>query len=142
LNLESSPRTFTVHPIGTVCQHPDGAVIEIAPAYADGLLGIEGFSHIVVCFWFDRNDAPDARAVLQTHPRADRRNPLTGVFATHSPRRPNLIGISLCRLLAVEGRRLKVDRIDALDGTPVLDLKCYIPSSRFPGETVRLPGWV
>lgn len=133
---------FSVHAIGTVHQTADDAVIEVDAAYRDGLLGLDGFSHIVVSFWFDRNDAPEHRGTLQTHPRADRRNPLTGVFATHSPRRPNLIGISLCRLLSVDDGRLTVDRIDALDGTPVLDIKCYIPSSRFPAETVRLPDWV
>ena len=135
-------QTFTLHPIGTVRQHPDRAVIELEPAFEDGLMGLDGFSHILVCFWFDRNDNPQARSVLQTHPRADRSNPLTGVFATHSPRRPNLIGISLCRLLSVSGSRLTIDRIDALDGSPVLDIKCHIPSSRFPAEVVRLPDWV
>ena len=133
---------FSLQPIGMIRQHPDRTVVEIFPAFEDGLMGLDGFSHIVVCFWFDRNDNPQARATLQTHPRADRRNPLTGVFATHSPRRPNLIGISLCRLIAVSGNCLTIDRIDALDQTPVLDIKCYIPSSRFPGEPVRLPDWV
>ena len=126
---------FSLQPIGMIRQHPDRTVVEIFPAFEDGLMGLDGFSHIVVCFGFDRNDNPQARATLkQTHPRADERNLLTGVFATHSPRRPNLI--------AVSGNCLTIDRIDALDQTPVIDIKCYIPSSRFPGEPVRLPDWV
>lgn len=133
---------FLVHPIGTIRKHDDHALIEIDPAFSDGLLGIDGFSHIVVCYWFDRNDTAEARSVLRTHPRADASNPLTGVFATHSPRRPNPIAISLCRLLHVEQTTLTVDRIDALDGTPVIDIKCFIPSKRFPPESVRVPDWV
>jgi len=66
---------------------------------------------------------------------------LTGVFATHSPLRPNLIGMTLCRVLAVSPPVIVVDRIDAFDGTPVLDIKCYIPSSR-NFDDLRLPGWV
>jgi len=133
---------FIVHSIGTVRQQSEQALIEIDPAFRDGLLGLDGFSHIVVCYWFDRNDTPEARSVLRTRPRANPANPLTGVFATHSPRRPNPIAISLCRLLAVEGTTLTVDRIDALDGTPVIDIKCFIPSTRFAQETVRVPDWV
>lgn len=136
------PPPFLIHPIGTVRRQGDRTYIDIDPAFGDGLLGIEGFSHIVVCYWFDRNDTPEARAVLRTHPRANPSNPLTGVFATHSPRRPNPIAISLCRLIAVAETTLAIDRIDALDGSPVIDIKCFIPSTRFEKEAVRVPDWV
>jgi len=61
--------------------------------------------------------------VLEVHPRADRTLPLTGVFATHSPFRPNLIGITRCDIVRIEGAVIEVREIDAFDGTPVLDLK-------------------
>jgi tRNA-Thr(GGU) m(6)t(6)A37 methyltransferase TsaA len=133
---------FLIHPIGTVRRQGDQTFIDLDPAFGDGLLGLDGFSHIVVCYWFDRNDNSEARRALQTHPRADRSNPLTGVFATHSPRRPNPIAISLCRLISVTGPTLEIDRIDALDASPVIDIKCFIPSTRFEKEAVRVPDWV
>jgi tRNA-Thr(GGU) m(6)t(6)A37 methyltransferase TsaA len=94
-----------------------------------------------VFFWFHENDTPEGRQVLKVHPRRDQDNPLTGIFATHSPLRPNLIGMTLCRMLAVETPLIILDRIDAFDGTPVLDIKCYIPSAR-SFENLRLPEWV
>lgn len=132
---------FLVHPIGTIHRQGEGGAIELERQYQDGLLGLADFSHIVVCYWFDQNDTPESRRVLQVHPRGDASNPLTGVFATHSPRRPNLIAISICKILSIQGTTIRVDRLDARDGSPVIDIKCYIPSSR-PAAEVRLPAWV
>jgi tRNA (Thr-GGU) A37 N-methylase len=79
--------------------------------------------------------------VLQVHPRKDPRNPLTGVFATHSPQRPNLIGLTVCKIISIHGDSIEIEDIDAFDGSPVVDIKCYIPDS--VGEKdVRLPDWV
>ena len=78
---------------------------------------------------------------MQVHPRKDPDNPLTGVFATHSPLRPNLIGMSLCRILSIAADRIHLDRIDAFDDTPVLDIKCFIPTRRNLAD-LRLPDWV
>jgi len=75
------------------------------------------------------------------HPRKDPDNPLTGVFATHSPRRPNLIAMTPCRIRAIRGNRIEIDEIDAYDGSPVIDIKCYIPDAVAEAD-VRLPGWV
>ncbi|MDD3992546.1 MAG: tRNA (N6-threonylcarbamoyladenosine(37)-N6)-methyltransferase TrmO [Desulfobacterales bacterium] len=136
------PPLFLIHPIGAVRRQGDRTFIDIDPSFSDGLLGLDGFSHIMVCYWLDRSDTPEARSVLRTHPRADPSNPLTGVFATHSPRRPNPVAISLCRLISVSGTTLEIDRIDAMDDSPVIDIKCFIPSTRFEKETVRLPDWV
>ena len=99
------------------------------------------FSHINVFFWFHENDTVEGRQVLKVNPRKDTANPLTGIFATHSPLRPNLIGMTLCRVESVDPPMIIIDEIDAVDGTPVLDIKCYIPSSR-SFENLRLPGWV
>jgi len=119
----------------------EGVRIEIEEKYHDAMSGLEGFSHIVVLYWFHENDTPENRSVLQVHPRKNPNNPLTGVFATHSPKRPNLIGLSICKIQSIAGTTIYVDRIDALDGSPVIDIKCYIPSSR-PDLGIRLPDWV
>ena len=135
------PSTFHVVPIGTIHKTDAKTWIDIESAYLPAMDGLDGFSHINVFFWFHENDHPDGRRVLKVHPRKDNANPLTGVFATHSPLRPNLIGMTLCRILAVTPPAIIIDTIDAIDGTPVLDIKCYIPSSR-TFENLRLPDWV
>jgi tRNA (Thr-GGU) A37 N-methylase len=76
-----------------------------------------------VVYWFHLNDTPEKRAVLQVHPQGNKANPMRGVFATHSPVRPNLIAISRCKILAVKDNVVEIDSIDAFTGTPVLDLK-------------------
>lgn len=116
-----------MHPIGHVARRDGVARIVLEARYRDGLLGLDEFSHVWVIFWFDQNDTPEQRAILQVHPRRDPRNPLSGVFATRAPVRPNLIGLTLCRIVSVKDGIVEVDAIDAFDGTPVLDLKPYIP---------------
>ena len=133
--------SFRIIPIGVVRKTDTSASIEIYDDYTDGLLGLDGFSHIAVFFWFDQNDTAEKRRVLQVHPRKDPRNPLTGVFATHSPQRPNLIGHTVCKILSIHGGSIEIEDIDAFDGTPVIDLKCYIPDS-VDEKDVRLPNWV
>jgi tRNA-Thr(GGU) m(6)t(6)A37 methyltransferase TsaA len=132
-------KSYSINPIGVVRKKDDGARIEIFNDYVDGLLGLEGFSHIFVFYWFHQNDAPEKRKTLQVHPRKDPRNPLTGVFATHSPLRPNLIAFSRCKMIAITDHFIEIDEIDAYDGSPVIDIKCYIP---LEDEAVRLPDWV
>ena len=133
------PRSFSINPIGVVRKDDGGVRIEVFDAYVDGLMGLAGFSHIHVFYWFDQNDTPEKRKILQVHPRKDPRNPLTGVFATHSPRRPNLIALTRCKINSVSGNIITIDDIDAYDGSPVIDIKCYIPHE---DEDVRLPDWV
>jgi tRNA-Thr(GGU) m(6)t(6)A37 methyltransferase TsaA len=136
-----TPGPFFIKPIGFVRLRHERCIIEIMPEYRDAMDGLDGFSHINVLFWFHENDHPEGRSVLKVHPRKDPNNPLTGVFATHSPLRPNLIGVTLCRIEAIDGTRIEVDAIDAREGTPVIDIKCFIPTSR-PLESLRLPEWV
>jgi len=88
---------------------------EVVPAASDLTVGDE----LLVLTWLHQAD----RSVLQVHPRSDPARPLTGVFSTRSPDRPNPIGLHRVRVLAVEGRRLRVGPLEAIDGTPVLDLK-------------------
>ncbi len=133
--------SFVMHSIGMVRKEDDRSRIEIHPPYRDAMLGLEGFSHIHVLFWFHENDTPEKRNTMQVHPRKDAGNPLTGVFATHSPVRPNLIGLTLCRILSIEKTTIEIESIDARDQTPVMDIKCYIPYPQKNHE-VRVPDWV
>jgi tRNA-Thr(GGU) m(6)t(6)A37 methyltransferase TsaA len=132
---------FIIYPVGVVKKKAEDTLIEIYQEYRDALLGLEGFSHIYVLFWFHENDSPHKRRTLQVHPRGDEDNPLMGVFGTHSPRRPNLIGLTRCRILMISGGTIKIDDIDAFDGTPVIDIKCYIPGAH-PVPDVNVPAWV
>lgn len=133
--------TYLIRPVGVVRHRDDAVWIEVFDDYRAAMLGLEGFSHIHVLFWFHENDTPAERRTLAVHPRRDPANPLTGVFATHSPLRPNLIGLTRCRILAIEGGRIRVDALDAREGSPVVDIKCYIPDASPPAD-VRVPAWV
>ncbi len=99
------------------------AEIEIDPAWAGALDGIEGFSHIWVLWWLDQAGPPTA---LHVHPERRRELPAVGFFATRSPQRPNPIALTAVRLLARRGNRLRVQGLDAYEGTPILDLKPYL----------------
>lgn len=114
---------YEVHPIGWVRKSNDRTTIEIDRRYQPALLGVEKLDSIWVLYWFDRNDTPQQRAILQVHPRGNPANPIRGVFATRAPVRPNLIALSRCRVLSVEGNVILIDEIDAFADTPVLDIK-------------------
>jgi tRNA-Thr(GGU) m(6)t(6)A37 methyltransferase TsaA len=132
---------FYIVPVGIIKKEHKNVWIEIYEQYLEALLGLDGFSHITVCYWFHENDTPEKRNILKTHPRRNKKNPLTGVFATHSPLRPNLIGISICKILWIRENTIYIDKIDAFDGSPVIDIKCFIPSSALK-QDIRLPAWV
>ena len=118
---------FRLGPVGKVKKDSGGTTIEIYKEYADALLGLNQFSHVIVLYWFHKNDTPQKRKTLRVHPRGNLSNPLTGVFATRSPRRPNLVGLSVCKILSIENNVIRIDSIDAFNDTPVLDLKPYVP---------------
>jgi len=107
--------------------------VEVFPEFVPGLRDLEGFERIWLLFWCDRARAARLEVVpyLDTQPR--------GVFATRAPSRPNPIGLSCVRLLAIEGPLLRVAGLDMLEGTPLLDIKPYVPDwDVFPAERV---GW-
>jgi len=97
---------------------PD-AWLHLHPSVADGLLGLAVGDEIIVITWFHRAD----RDVLRVHPRSNPRNPLTGVFATRSPDRPNPLGLHPVVVRAIDWNRLRIGPIEAIDGTPVVDIK-------------------
>lgn len=100
---------------------PD-AWLEIEPWAAEALHGLAAGDEILVITWLHEAD----REVLKTHPRSDPRNPLTGVFATRSPDRPNPLGLHPVTLRSIDGNRLRIGPIEAIDGTPVVDVKPVI----------------
>ena len=112
-----------MRPVGWIRKSDGRTTIEIEPQYQPALLGLDDLDAIWVLYWFDRNDSPERRSILQVHPRRDPNTPLRGVFATRAPVRPNLIALSRCRILSVEGTTIEVDGIDAFADTPVLDIK-------------------
>ncbi len=130
---EGREKTFRVFPIGVVRKIRGRQEIRIFKKYLKALDGLEGFSRVIVVWWFDRNDLPDKRTILKVHPMGDRTNPLRGVFATRSPVRPNLLGLTVCRILGIKNGTITVEAIDAFDGTPVLDIK---PCSPEEGDAV------
>ena len=118
---------------------PAGAVgvkgrVEVRPEFTAGLRDLDGFSHVILLYRFHRSEGYDLEVVpfLDSRPR--------GLFATRAPRRPNPIGLSVVRLDRIEGSNLFVDGIDVLDGTPLLDLKPYVPD--FDAPTDCRTGWL
>lgn len=97
---------------------PD-AWIELEPQYAEGLQGLSAGDELIVLAWFHLAE----RGKLAVHPRSERDRPLTGVFATRAPHRPNPIGLHRVTLREIDGTRLRVGPIEAIDGTPIVDIK-------------------
>lgn len=131
---------FTLEPIGYVRspladrddapkQGGEGApeaVVEIAPAYVEGLKDVRAGDELLVLTWLHQGN----RTVLAVHPRDDRSMPLRGVFSTRSSDRPNPVGIHRVRVMEIRGARLRVDALEAVDGTPVIDLKPVLDRAR------------
>jgi tRNA (adenine37-N6)-methyltransferase len=95
--------------------------VEVYPQYAEGLEGVEGFSHLILLYVFHCSEGYN----LKVTPFLD--NEEHGLFATRHPHRPNPIGLSIVRLLKREGNLLEIEGVDVLDGTPLLDIKPYVP---------------
>ena len=106
----------------------------------EALKRIGEFSHVIITYWMHKL-SPSQRSITEVHPRGNQNLPLTGVFATHSPARPNRIGITTVKLLEQQDNTLKVEGLDAIDGTPVLDIKPYIPS-HYSASEIKTPRWV
>jgi len=133
--------SFGVNQIGEVKIDQDSYYIEIHEPHILGLRHIEKFSHIIVLWWISMRDNPNDRATLLVTPPRLSKPVETGVFSSRSPSRPNPIGLTKVKLLDVENNKLIIDRIDALDGTPVLDIKPYLPGDSLPLNDIRLPEW-
>ncbi len=109
-------------------------IIEVFPEFQEGLSDLEGFSHLILLYHFHRVRGYSLRVIpfLDKEPR--------GIFATRAPKRPNPIGLSVVRLRGMEGNRLWVLDVDILDGTPLLDIKPYVPE--FDSRSRVRIGWL
>ncbi|RSS45924.1 SAM-dependent methyltransferase [Streptomyces sp. WAC08241] len=105
----------------------------------DALVGLDAFSHVEVVYHFDRVPAEKVETGAR-HPRGNTDWPLVGIFAQRGKNRPNRLGVSRCRLVRVDGLDVHVEGLDAVDGTPVLDLKPYLDEFG-PRGTVTQPAW-
>jgi tRNA-Thr(GGU) m(6)t(6)A37 methyltransferase TsaA len=121
-------------PIQAAGAEGTNGTVEIFPAYAEGLKDVEGFSHIILIYHFHLSK----RLTLLAKPFMD--NETHGVFAMRGPSRPNPIGVSVVRLVRVEGNMLHIRDVDIVDGTPLLDIKPYIPE--FDIREVERIGWL
>jgi len=143
-----NPESCTYVPIGTVHSpftdiagmpiQPSGArgvrgSIEIRPEFAAGLKDLEGFSRIILIYAFHRchGYTLEVKPFLDPMPR--------GIFATRVPKRPNAIGLSIVRLVGIEGNMIEIEDVDLLDGTPLLDIKPYVPA--FDSYCEEKAGW-
>ncbi len=134
IGFVSSPYKETSQiPKGLGAKHEVEGILKILPEYVQGLTDIEGFSHLIILWEFDRSAGFE---LLGTPPSDNRPH---GVFATRSPRRPNPIGLTIVELIRREGANLHVRGLDMLDGTPILDIKPYLSS--IPVEKLRR-GWL
>lgn len=140
---------LTVSPIGIIHSpftelsgmpiQPAGAVgvegtVEVFPEFIDGLKDLEGFSHVMMLYHFHRSKGFNLHVVpfMDSVPR--------GVFATRAPKRPNPIGLSVLKLQKIQGNILYVENVDIVDGTPLLDIKPYVPE--FDQQTETRVGWL
>jgi tRNA-Thr(GGU) m(6)t(6)A37 methyltransferase TsaA len=137
----TQPDAYLLHPIGVVRSElrrrgdapkqgfegaPD-AWLEIYPAFMGALEGLALNSEVIVLTWFHQA----SRDVLKVHPRGDPNRPLSGVFATRSPDRPNPIGLHRVRIVEIDNRRgIRVHPLEAIDGTPIIDIKPVLAGSR------------
>jgi tRNA-Thr(GGU) m(6)t(6)A37 methyltransferase TsaA len=131
--LPTAPSGARLRPVGVIAsalkarseaprQGSEGAPdawLEVYPWAAEALLGVTAGDELILITWLHRA----RRDVFRVHPRSDRRNPLTGVFATRSPDRPNPLGLHPVVVRAIDGSRLRVGPLEAIDGTPVVDIK-------------------
>jgi tRNA (adenine37-N6)-methyltransferase len=142
---------YTIHPIGVVrspvrepkddCWAGLVSVVELDPNQftPESTAGLDQFSHAEVVFLFDRV-APEAVQTGSRHPRGRQDWPKVGIFAQRGKDRPNRIGVTVCKIERVEGLRISVRELDAIDGSPVLDIKPYMAEFAPRGE-VRQPAW-
>jgi tRNA-Thr(GGU) m(6)t(6)A37 methyltransferase TsaA len=131
--------TYPLHPIGFIrstlrtrreapCQGAEGAPdvwLDLLPGFAPGLLGITAGAEVLVITWLHAAN----RDVLQVHPRKNPENPLTGVFFTRSPDRPNPLGLHRVTVQEIAGDQLRIGPMEAIDGTPVVDIKAVLDAN-------------
>ena len=146
--MTSDPEPIEITPIGVVRSRERDvsrqdwsrvrSEIELRPELTDALAGLDGFSHVIVVGWLDQIPA-ELRERRQAYPGGDERLPLLGSFALRGAR-PNPVAVTVCRLRGIKGSTLRVEGLDLVDGTPVLDVKPYIAVYDAVPDA-KLPRW-
>lgn len=126
-----SPEGMPIQPTGTEAE----GTVELDGAYAEGLSDLEGFSHCLLVYHLHRTEGDVSMKVEPFLEDAER-----GLFATRAPNRPNPIGVSVVEVIDVDAPEVHVGRIDVLDGTPVLDIKPFVPE--FDSPEAPRTGWL
>jgi tRNA-Thr(GGU) m(6)t(6)A37 methyltransferase TsaA len=143
--------SITLQPIGTVRStratvidddwDREEVFIELAPHLPEeALLGLDAFSHAEIVFYMDQVE-PAKIETAARHPRNNQAWPRVGILAQRGKNRPNQLGLSVCRVLSVSGRNLRLEGLDAVDGTPVLDIKPWVREFGPRGEVLQ-PPWI
>jgi tRNA-Thr(GGU) m(6)t(6)A37 methyltransferase TsaA len=114
--------------------------VRIFPEYCTGLKGLEGFSHVIILYWMHELDTEKDRQTLLVFPRRHMVSIETGVFSCRSPDRPNPIGLCVAELLDIGGCTLVVRGLDALEASPIIDIKLYVPRAD-SAPNARTPEW-
>ncbi len=132
---------WELHSVGVVEKvTEEEAELHVFSEYCPGLKGIEDFSHLIILYWIHLRDAEEERSTLRVFPRRHAVNVEKGVFACRSPSRPNPIGLCLVELVKVEACTLTVKGLDAFEGSPIIDIKPYIPRADSVPDA-RVPEW-
>ncbi len=136
---------FSVRPIGYVHKPEDSEpFLEILAEYKTGIFRLGTISHIFVLWWLDESDTPERRIAKISVPRV--RNSIVpaeemGNLSTRSPTRPNPIALTLVKIIKIDDRKIYVDEIEAFEGSPILDIKPYLPNGDRVDEEIFLPKW-
>ena len=126
--------------IGVVDEAKEISKIKIFTECCEGLKGVDAYSHLIILYWAHLRDTEKKRSFLQVFPRRHKVNVKTGVFACRSPSRPNPVCLCVVELVEVERCTLKVKGLDALEGSPIIDIKPYIPRADSVSNA-RVPEW-
>jgi len=126
--------------IGLVKESDDEAKVEIFKEFSDGLRGIDEFSHLIILYWLHLRDSEEERRTLLVFPRRHAVNVKKGVFACRSPSRPNPIGLCVVELIKVKENILTVRGLDAFEGSPIIDIKPYLPGADSVPDAL-VPSW-
>jgi tRNA-Thr(GGU) m(6)t(6)A37 methyltransferase TsaA len=134
--------SYTVNPIGFVRKDESSNYLEILPKYWEATTHLDLFSHAIVLWWIDGMDTPETRSTVLANPPRNKGPIPSGIFSCRSPARPNPIGHTILKILGLEpaDNRIRIDHMDANDGSPILDIKPYLPSSDRV-ENAKVASW-
>ncbi len=133
---------YTIRPIGHVEKTDAGIYLAINPELWDATTHVDLFSHLIVLWWIHDRDTDEDRSTLISYPPRNKGDEASGAFSCRSPSRPNPIGHTIVKLLEVDvdNSRLKIDHMDANHGSPIVDIKPYLPSSD-KVDDARIASW-